>query len=90
MKRVQSYRRAIKSAVIVIDMVLVQNLFEPFCCVFGKDPFTHFPLLGGLSKLLQIFVKSLKNLKKQNKKFQPDSNTLSAGGDNCLTKLPYI
>ena len=41
-------RRVIKSAVIVIDMVSVQNPLAPFCSVLGKD--RTFFLLGGLGK----------------------------------------
>ena len=35
-----------QSVVIVIDMVLVQNLLNPFCCILGKDTLWHFFLLG--------------------------------------------
>ena len=42
--------RVLKSAVIVIDMVAVQNLLAPFCCVFGKDILGYFLLFGSLSK----------------------------------------
>ena len=35
---------------IVIDMVLVQNLLVPFCCILGKDTLWPFPLLGRLGK----------------------------------------
>ena len=38
--------------VIVIDMVSVQNLLAPFCCVLGKDTSRDFTLLGGLDKQL--------------------------------------
>ena len=30
----------------------VQNPLAPFCCVLGKDPLRHYPLLGGLGKQL--------------------------------------
>ena len=33
----------VKSAVIVINMVSVQNLLAPFCCVLGEDTLRHFP-----------------------------------------------
>ena len=36
--------------VIVINMILVQTLLAPFCCVLGKDTLGHFTLLGGLGK----------------------------------------
>ena len=36
----------------VIDLVPIQNLLAPFCCVLGKDTFRHFSLLGGLGKQL--------------------------------------
>ena len=48
----QQRGRVVKSAVIVIDMVLVQNLLKPFCCVVGKDTLRHFSLLGDLGKQL--------------------------------------
>ena len=38
------------SAVLVIDMISVENLLAPFRCVLGKDNLRHFPLLGGLGK----------------------------------------
>ena len=38
------------SAVIMIDMVLVQNPLASFCCVLGKNTLRHFLLLGGLGK----------------------------------------
>ena len=34
--------RVVKSTEIMIDMFLVQNLFTPFCCVFGKDTLRQF------------------------------------------------
>ena len=42
--------QVVKSAKIVIDMILVQNLLKPFCCFLGKDTLRRFSLLGGLSK----------------------------------------
>ena len=33
-----------------INMVSVQNLLVPFCCVLGKNTLLHFPLRGGLGK----------------------------------------
>ena len=40
----------LKSAVIMIDMVSVQNQLASLCCVLGKDTLRHFLLLGGLGK----------------------------------------
>ena len=40
----------IKSIIIVIKMVSVQNLLTPFCCVFGKDTLQHFSLFNGFDK----------------------------------------
>ena len=34
----------------VIDMILVQHLLAPFCCVLEKDTKRYFPLLSGLGK----------------------------------------
>ena len=49
---IQSRQRGqvVKSAGIPIDMVLVQNLLAPFCCVLEKDTSQHFCLLSGLGK----------------------------------------
>ena len=44
--------RVVKNAMTVINMVAVENLLAPFCCVLGKDTLRHFPLLGGLGKQL--------------------------------------
>ena len=33
-----------------INMVPVQNLLAPFCCVVAKDTLRHLPLLGCLRK----------------------------------------
>ena len=40
----------VKSFVIVIDMVLVQNPLAPFCCVLGKDTLQYVLLVAGVSK----------------------------------------
>ena len=52
------------SAVIMIDIILVQNLFTPFCCVLEKDTLHHFSLLGDFGKQFQIKVMSLFNYKR--------------------------
>ena len=44
--------RMVKNAAIVIDMVSIQNLLAPFCCVFEKNTLRHFLLLNGLGKQL--------------------------------------
>ena len=46
--------RVVKSTVIVIDMVSVQNVLAPFCCTLGKDTLQRFSLLGDLSKQFEI------------------------------------
>ena len=63
--------RVVKSVVIVIDMVYVQNLLASCCCALNKDGLRHIFLLGYLS----------------NQEFQVDSNILvspKAGRSNCL------
>ena len=55
--------------VIVIDMVSVQHLLAPFCCVFENDTIRHFSylmILGSSSKFQSYLYKKLKN---QNKNF---------------------
>ena len=42
----------VTSAGIVIDIVSVQSLLGPFCCVLGKDTLWHFLLIDGFSKKL--------------------------------------
>ena len=37
------------SAVIVIDIVAIQNLLAPFCCVFEKEALRNFPNLAVLT-----------------------------------------
>ena len=49
----------VKTAVIVTDMVAIQNLLVSFCCVLEKETLRHFPLLGGLGKQFLILVISL-------------------------------
>ena len=46
----QLFTRMVKSAVILIETVAVQNLHVSFCCVPKKDTLWHFHLLGGLGK----------------------------------------
>ena len=68
--------RLIKSAVILIDMVVVQNLFAPFGCVLGKTLSPAWRSWQVVLNFNHIFIK----LNSQNKKFQPNSNILASGG----------
>ena len=43
------------SNLVVIDMVSIQNLHVPFCCVLGKDTLQHFPFLASSSKF-QLYL----------------------------------
>ena len=52
----------VKSAVIVINMVSVQNLLAPFCCVLGEDTLRHFSCLVLLASnpVMPYKIKTLK------------------------------
>ena len=73
----------------MIDMVSVQNLLAPYCCVSGKDTLRHFPPFGGLSKQILNFSHISVKQKKQIKKISTGQQYLGiseVGLGNCL---PY-
>ena len=64
----------------MIDMVSVQNLLAPFCCVLGKDTLWHISLLWWSWQ-------AVLNFSHISIKFQADSNileSLKAGRGKCL------
>ena len=77
--------RVIKRAGIVIDMVSIQYLLAPFCCVLGKDTF---PLLGSWQAALYFSHISIK-LKKQNKKFQFQAANFGTAFSSLVYPLSY-
>ena len=62
------------SAVIVIEMVSVQNLLAPFRYIFEKDTLRHFPLLGGLTS----------NFKFQSYHCKTKNQNKTSTGQQCL------
>ena len=65
----QQHGQMAKSAMIMIDMVLVQSLLMLFFCVFKEDSLWHFPqvVLASSSKFQSYFHKTKKpNLKNFN------------------------
>ena len=90
----RQHGHVIKSAVITIDTVSVQNLLAPFCCVLGENTLRHFPLAWRSSQAVLNFSHICIKLKNQNKKLQSDSNSLAspeASRGDCLfyvLKLP--
>ena len=66
--------RVVKSAVIVIEIVLIQSLLRSFCCVLVKDTLQQFSPVWQIYPAVLNFSHIFIKLKNQNKKLQPDSN----------------
>ena len=80
-----NHQRGLSPAMIVINLVSVQNLFAPICCAFGKDTSRHFSLLGGFGKLNFGHISI-----KPKKYFQRDSNILASPEAGQGNFLPYV
>ena len=80
----------VKGAAIIINIVFIQNLLKPFCCVFVKTLYSTFLCLGVLASSFK-FQSYFYNTKKQKKILHRTAlnilTFLEAGQGNCL---PYV